>query len=117
VLDVRALKDPARRALLQRGVAYCPQGNQVFADLTVQDHLDLAEVILRDRRAIREGIARSLECFPALKPRLRQRAGTLSGAEKQMVAVAARWSPLRGSCCRPSPRSAGSHPWSRRHSR
>ncbi len=87
-LDGHILKSPAPRELLRAGVAYVPQGNHVFAELTVHENLEMGGVTLESKSRVREGVERALEMFPALRTRLRQRAGTLSGGEKQMVALA-----------------------------
>ena len=86
--DGTALNSATPRFLLRSGMAYIPQGNRVFTDLTVRENLETGGVTLPSRERIREGIDRALELFPVLKPRLRQRAGTLSGGEKQMLALA-----------------------------
>ena len=87
-LDGQVVRSLDPRALLRMGVAYVPQGNRVFADLTVRENLEIGGVTLRDKDRLRNGIDRTLSLFPALTPRLRQRAGTLSGGEKQMPALA-----------------------------
>lgn len=79
---------PAPRELLRAGIAYVPQGNRVFTDLTVQENLEMGGITLPNKQAVREGIQRVFGLFPALKDRLKQRAGTLSGGEKQMLALA-----------------------------
>jgi branched-chain amino acid transport system ATP-binding protein len=76
------------RKLLRTGVAYVPQGNRVFADLTVRENLEIGGTTLPTKPLLQQGIERALTLFPALKPRLRQRAATLSGGEKQMLALA-----------------------------
>ncbi len=70
------------------GAAYVPQGNRVFSDLSVRENLEMGGVTLRNKRQLEQGLERALTQFPALKTRLRQRAGTLSGGEKQMLALA-----------------------------
>ena len=87
-LDGKHLESPTPRELLRSGVAFVPQGNRVFTDLSVRENLEMGGVTVRDKRELNEGIERVFTLFPALKPRLRQRAGTLSGGEKQMVALA-----------------------------
>jgi len=79
---------PTPHDLLRVNVAYVPQGNRVFTDLTVLENLQMGGVTLANRRTLNEGIERSFALFPNLKPRLKQRAGTLSGGEKQMLALA-----------------------------
>lgn len=87
-LDGTRLNGATPRQLLGSGVAYVPQGNRVFADLTVRENLETGGVTLRSSARLREGIERVFTLFPSLKPRLRQRAGTLSGGEKQMLSLA-----------------------------
>jgi len=70
-----------------RGIAVVPEGRQVFADLTVDDNLRIGAYRIRDRRSIERTRQEVLEIFPLLRERLRQRAGTLSGGEQQMLAV------------------------------
>ena len=69
----------------RRGVGYVPQGRRLFAELTVAENLEIGLMTRRSGRAVR---ARMLELFPVLGQRLDQRAGTLSGGEQQMLAVA-----------------------------
>lgn len=59
----------------------------MFTDLTVRENLEIGGVTLRNKAFLNKGIERALTLFPTLKTRLRQRAGTLSGGEKQMVAL------------------------------
>lgn len=87
-LDGSRVTAPAPRELLRAGVAYVPQGNRVFTDLTVRENLEMGGVTLPNGARLKEGVERVFTLFPALKPRLRQRAGTLSGGEKQMLALA-----------------------------
>jgi ABC-type branched-subunit amino acid transport system ATPase component len=87
-LDGQLLAAPHPRELLRDGVAYAPQGNRVFTDMSVRENLEMAGVTIRDRRLLTSRVEEVLDLFPALKPRLRQRGGTLSGGEKQMLVVA-----------------------------
>ena len=83
-------------AIARRGIGYVPQGRRLFPHLTVAENLTMGLLAGRTRRtntraAGASGIDAldwSLELFPALKARLRQRAGTLSGGEQQMAATA-----------------------------
>lgn len=88
VLDEESVSSPSPRHLLGKGVAYVPQGNRVFTDLTVRENLEMGGVTLPNGARLNEGIDRVFTLFPILKSRLRQRAGTLSGGEKQMLALA-----------------------------
>lgn len=78
---------PTPRALLRAGVAYVPQGNRVFNDLTVHENLEIGGVTLPNKQSVKSGMERVFTLFPMLKDRLKQRAGTLSGGEKQMLSL------------------------------
>jgi branched-chain amino acid transport system ATP-binding protein len=69
------------------GLAYVPQGSRVFADLTVQENLEVGGFILRDRWQIRECMEQVFRLFPILAERRQQLAGKLSGGERQMLAL------------------------------
>jgi branched-chain amino acid transport system ATP-binding protein len=86
-LDGKVLERIGPQELLHGGVAYVPQGNRVFTDLTVGENLEVAGISLPNRAKLKEAVERALALFPALVPRLGQRAGTLSGGEKQMLAL------------------------------
>lgn len=73
---------------LSIGIAYVPQGNRVFSDLTVDENLEMSGAVCKHKAQLKLGIERVLSLFPLLETRLRQRAGTLSGGEKQMLALA-----------------------------
>jgi len=76
---------PAER--ISRGISFCAQGNRVFAELTVNENLRLAANVV-GRRHEEELLQEAVAVFPRLGDRLGQKAGTLSGGEQQMVAVA-----------------------------
>lgn len=78
----------AAHTLVQRGLAYVPQTNNIFVRLSIQENMEMGAYIRRDRAAIRDGLERMFALFPSLNDRRRQAAGTLSGGERQMVAVA-----------------------------
>ncbi len=69
----------------KQGVAYVPQGRRLFAELTVAENLEIGLMARGRGRPTRE---RVLALFPALRERLDQRSGTLSGGEQQMLAIA-----------------------------
>ena len=86
--DGEVLHAPTPRDLLKRGFAYIMQGNRVFGDLTVRENLEMGGVTLSSKKDREKGIERALSTFDCLKHRLKQRAATLSGGEKQMLALA-----------------------------
>jgi branched-chain amino acid transport system ATP-binding protein len=73
--------------LSQEGVCYVPEGRGIFRELSVRDNLRLQAPPALDRDAV----SRATEAFPVLGQRLTQRAGTLSGGEQQMLALAHAW--------------------------
>ncbi|HTN67545.1 MAG TPA: ABC transporter ATP-binding protein [Burkholderiaceae bacterium] len=77
----------AAHLMVQRGLAYVPQTSNIFARLSIEENLEMGAYIQSDRTEIRQGIERMYELFPRLRERRRQPAGTLSGGERQMVAV------------------------------
>ena len=72
---------------LKLGLVFCPQGNRVFNDLSVKENLEIGGYILKKKK-LNERISEVLGVFPVLKERLKQEAGSLSGGEQQMLAVA-----------------------------
>ncbi|HEY2956577.1 MAG TPA: ABC transporter ATP-binding protein [Candidatus Eisenbacteria bacterium] len=69
------------------GVSHAPEGRLVFANLTVEDNLELGAYRRRDRTGIAADRADVFRLFPRLEERRRQSAGTLSGGEQQMLAI------------------------------
>lgn len=77
--------NPARN--VKRGVVFCPQGNRVFDELSVRENLEIGGInLLKKKLAVR--IDEVLSLFPTLRDRMKQNSGTLSGGEKQMLALA-----------------------------
>jgi len=75
-------------AIVRAGVVQIPQGREVFSGLTIEENLELGAVTRRDSAAVRTDLERLYARFPRLAERRRQRAGTLSGGEQQMLAIA-----------------------------
>jgi branched-chain amino acid transport system ATP-binding protein len=74
--------------IVMRGVVQVPEGRRMFARLTVDENLKMGAYTVTDPGEIRAGIERSYAMFPRLKERRSQVAGTLSGGEQQMLAMA-----------------------------
>jgi branched-chain amino acid transport system ATP-binding protein len=74
--------------VVKSGVVQVPEGREIFANLSVDENLQLAAFLRNDRAAIRNDRERALNLFPRIRERLRQQAGTLSGGEQQMLAIA-----------------------------
>ncbi len=78
----------AAHDIVRLGIAHSPEGRGIFANLTVDENLALGSYIRRDRAAIADDREKALTLFPRLRERLGQAAGTLSGGEQQMLAMA-----------------------------
>jgi branched-chain amino acid transport system ATP-binding protein len=74
--------------LVPRGMAHAPEGRGVFPNLTVLENLELGAYLRRDADGIAADMEKSYSLFPRLKDRRNQAAGTLSGGEQQMLAIA-----------------------------
>jgi branched-chain amino acid transport system ATP-binding protein len=78
----------ATEDIVRRGVGHVPDGRGTFMELTVEENLRLGAYTRRDRAGVAADMERLFGYFPRLKERLRQQAGTLSGGEQQMLAIA-----------------------------
>ncbi|OGL04973.1 MAG: ABC transporter ATP-binding protein, partial [Candidatus Rokubacteria bacterium RIFCSPLOWO2_02_FULL_71_18] len=88
VFDGREIGGLEPAEILRAGIAHCPEGRRVFPHLTVDENLAMGAYVRRDRRAVTDDLERVCEHFPILAERRRQMAGTLSGGEQQMLAIA-----------------------------
>ena len=77
----------AGHSIVRRGITMCPEGRQVFAEMSVLENLEMGAHTRHDK-AQRSDLEDMLDLFPVLRDRLRQRAGTLSGGEQEMLAIA-----------------------------
>ncbi|MDX8541419.1 MULTISPECIES: ABC transporter ATP-binding protein [Mesorhizobium] len=84
-LDGTELTSLAAHDVPKAGVAYVPQGRRLFAEMTVAENIEIGLMARGKGKAVRENV---LDLFPLLRQRLRQRSGTLSGGEQQMLAMA-----------------------------
>ncbi|MCJ2081345.1 ABC transporter ATP-binding protein [Methylobacterium sp. J-090] len=75
------------RAVLDHGIAHCPEGRRVFPQMSVAENLALGAYRRRDPAGVAADLARVYGEFPRLAERRRQMAGTLSGGEQQMLAI------------------------------
>ena len=74
-------------AIVKRGVTMCPEGRQVFPDMSVRENLEMGAHVRRDKAQAKD-LDAMMDLFPVLRERSRQRAGTLSGGEQEMLAIA-----------------------------
>ena len=83
--DITGLKVPQ---IARRGLALVPEGRGVFAQLSIEENLAMGAYARNDRAGIAADVERAFTLFPRLKERRSQTAGTLSGGEQQMLAIA-----------------------------
>jgi branched-chain amino acid transport system ATP-binding protein len=75
-------------SLLKRGLLYIPQQNNLFADLTVKENMEMAGLTIGGRRLLRERIEKALAVFPVLVPNLKRIPMKLSGGERRLLTLA-----------------------------
>jgi len=84
----RDVKGLATHRVVELGAALVPEGRAIFGNLSVRENLLLGAFLNRSAAAIEKNLARSVQLFPRLGERIEQNAGTLSGGEQQMLAIA-----------------------------
>jgi branched-chain amino acid transport system ATP-binding protein len=84
----RRIDGKATEDIVRLGIAHTPEGRGTFMDLTVEENLRLGAYVRKDRVTFAADLERVSQYFPVLAQRRRQQAGTLSGGEQQMLAVA-----------------------------
>ncbi len=83
VLDGKRTEERVRM-----GIIHVPEGRRIFSRLTVAENISIGAYLRKDRNAERADMERMMDLFPRLKERRHQKAGTLSGGEQQMLAIA-----------------------------
>jgi branched-chain amino acid transport system ATP-binding protein len=86
--DGQPLTNRSTENIVRLGIAHVPQGRGTFTNMTVEENLQLGAITRTDKAGIVSDIERMYGYFPVLKQRYTQQAGTLSGGEQQMLAVA-----------------------------
>jgi branched-chain amino acid transport system ATP-binding protein len=86
-LDGEVVSGLPTTQIVRRGISMVPENRRLFANMTVAENLELGAYQRKDKGKVAEDRQRILETFPRIRERLRQKAGTLSGGEQQMVAM------------------------------
>jgi branched-chain amino acid transport system ATP-binding protein len=86
VFDGNEIGETPAEEVVKRGISLSPEGRHIFPRMTVQENLDLGAYLRKDG-GVREDLERVFDLFPRLKERERQKAGTMSGGEQQMLAI------------------------------
>jgi branched-chain amino acid transport system ATP-binding protein len=87
VLDGEVVTGLPTSEVVSKGISMVPENRRLFANMTVSENLDLGAYQRKDKAKIGEDREKVLETFPRIRERLKQKAGTLSGGEQQMVAM------------------------------
>lgn len=87
-LDGMSLNNATPKEVLSAGIVHVPEGRCLFSAMSVRDNLLMGAYLRKDKAAIRDDLESVYQMFPILAERRRQDAGTLSGGEQQMCAIA-----------------------------
>lgn len=82
------ISDASPQEITRFGISLVPEGRGLFPFMSVKENLQMGAYIRKNRKEVKEDLARMVEAFPILKERSSQDAGTLSGGEQQMLAIA-----------------------------
>ena len=85
--DGEEIGETAPQEIVQRGISQSPEGRRIFDRMTVRENLELGAYLRRDTDQIGSDLDRVFDLFPRLKEREKQKAGTMSGGEQQMLAI------------------------------
>ena len=88
IFDGNDITTASARRILSLGIAHCPEGRHVFPHMTVEENLEMGSYLRKDRKEVAADLERIFEQFPRIAERRQQPAGTLSGGEQQMLAIA-----------------------------
>ena len=83
----RSIVGRAAQAIVKQGISHVPEGRRVFANMTVEENLELGAFLRKDKEGIKKDKESVFERFPRLLERRKQLSGTLSGGEQQMLAM------------------------------
>lgn len=86
--DGEDVTNQAPHRIVSKGLCHVPEGRMIFANLTVLENLQMGAYLRNDRTGIAADMEYAFSIFPRLKERIAQQAGTLSGGEQQMLAIA-----------------------------
>ena len=82
-----SISGKAPQSIVKSGISHVPEGRRVFANMSVEENLELGAYLRKDSKGVRKDIQSVYELFPRLEERRKQLSGTLSGGEQQMLAM------------------------------
>ncbi len=88
VYDGKDITKAGTDEIVKMGIVQVPEGRQIFSKMTIEENLILGAYTEKDSQRQKQNMKRVMELFPILRERRRQTAGTLSGGEQQMLAIA-----------------------------
>ena len=80
--------NPISYEMVERGIAFVPQGRRVFKHLSVRENLEVGGYVINDKKIIEKRLSEVLDIFPILKQKIKDKSGSLSGGQQQMLAIA-----------------------------
>ncbi|MFD2446889.1 ABC transporter ATP-binding protein [Bacillus sp. CGMCC 1.16607] len=87
VFEGESIAGKAAQTIVKKGISHIPEGRRVFANMSVEENLELGAYLRKDKAGIREDFEKVYHLFPRLLERRKQLSGTLSGGEQQMLAM------------------------------
>ena len=87
LFEEKVINGKAAQAIVKRGISHVPEGRRVFANMTVEENLQLGAFLRKNKAAIKQEMENVYQLFPRLFERKKQLSGTLSGGEQQMLAM------------------------------
>nr|WP_263324070.1 ABC transporter ATP-binding protein [Neobacillus sp. Marseille-Q6967] len=87
VFQGKSISGKVAQAIVKQGLSHVPEGRRVFANMSVEENLELGAYLRNDKQGIREDFEKVYQLFPRLHERRKQLSGTLSGGEQQMLAM------------------------------
>jgi branched-chain amino acid transport system ATP-binding protein len=85
--DDKEITETPPQEIVQLGISQSPEGRKCFSRMTARENLELGAFLRKDSSGIEKDLQRVFDLFPRLKERERQKAGTMSGGEQQMLAI------------------------------
>ncbi len=87
LFEGQTISGKVAQAIVKQGLSHVPEGRRVFANMTVEENLELGAYLRKDKQGIKEDFEKVYHLFPRLLERRKQHSGTLSGGEQQMLAM------------------------------
>lgn len=87
LFEGQSISGKVAQAIVKQGLSHVPEGRRVFANMSVEENLELGAYLRKDKQGIKEDFEKVYSLFPRLLERRKQLSGTLSGGEQQMLAM------------------------------